>query len=235
MNQDFFKKPTIQLNNNNSFAQKAKELFYSILWMYGFLFLVTILMKITDFFIYQSTAFSYFETVVNQQNKNFGNYPIYYIIIVAPIIEEIIFRLPLTLKKQHIIIGLSFLGILLIKNVFLKFNELKFISALYFCLFVAAVTVAIKFVNQSFLDKIKDNYYPIYFYSFCIIFGLFHIINFVKIVPANLLIFAPIFTLPQITIGYFAGYNRLTNGFLWGVLLHILYNLPGALILLAHK
>jgi membrane protease YdiL (CAAX protease family) len=231
MNLAFFKSPHFQLESDNSFIQKIKELFKTILWMYGIIFICTLFLKIIDFFVYKSTNFSFYDIIFSQQNKNFGKYPIYYLLILAPFIEELLFRLPLSLKKIHLFFSLFsyslyilfftlLSGKLLNTNIYFKIFFFLFISLLIYFL-----------INQSKFDFIKKKYYPIYFYLLCIIFGLIHLFNFYKVVPNNLLFIAPLFILPQIILGCFAGYLRLKNGFLWGFVLHIIFNIPGALLL----
>ena len=53
---------------------------------------------------------------------------------------------------------------------------------------------------------------------------MLHIINFNSLIPENLIVFAPIFVLPQIILGFFVSYLRINNGFYWGLLFHCLYN-----------
>ncbi|AYN05872.1 CPBP family intramembrane metalloprotease [Flavobacterium sp. 140616W15] len=76
------------------------------------------------------------------------------------------------------------------------------------------------------MEAINKKYFKTFFYLLTISFGLIHIVNFYKIVPSNLLYLTPIFVLPQIALSFFTAYIRMKNGFIWGFLLHFLYNLP---------
>ena len=231
---EFFKNPYVYSENNNSFIQKIKELFNSLLWMYGLIFICTLFLKVIDFFVYKSTKFSFYDSVIIQQNKNFGNYPIYYIIILAPIVEEIIFRLPLTLKKKHLIFSLISCAFYLFFNKLLSgkgFSEINNFVVIF--LLILALLIYFLLKEKEF-DFVRKSFYPLFFYSICTIFGLMHLFNFCKVVPVNLILIAPLFVIPQLILGYFSGYLRLKNGFFWGLLLHIIFNIPSG-ILLYHR
>ena len=230
----FFKKPILEIKPNNSFADKAKELFISILWMYGFLFLVTILLKIADFLIKNKTNFSFYEILLSQQHKNFS-FSVFYLITLGPILEELVFRLPLVLNKKKIIISLSLACFLLAGTRFSESN-LYSINTVYKTVSIVLIGIITHFfLKESYLQMIKGKYYPIYFYSITVLFGLVHLFNFYKIVPMNLLIFAPLFVLPQIILGAFTGYIRLKNGLIWSIIMHCIFNIPGFLSLLSHR
>lgn len=75
-------------------------------------------------------------------------------------------------------------------------------------------------------------YFRFFFYLSAILFSLIHIGNY----DNNSLLFylfAPIIVLPQLIVGFTLGFVRMKLGFLWGVLMHGLYNfiIVGASIL----
>ncbi|AUC76273.1 CPBP family intramembrane glutamic endopeptidase [Olleya sp. Bg11-27] len=95
-----------------------------------------------------------------------GIYIIFTAVIVAPIIEELIFRGPITLfNKKH---------------------------------------------------------FKIAFYSFTILFGYVHILNF-EITP-KILLLSPLLVAPQIVVGFIFGYIRVRLGLVYSMLLHASYN-----------
>jgi len=86
----------------------------------------------------------------------------------------------------------------------------------------------------SRLELIWTKYFPFIFYSLAIGFGLVHLSNFANLRLAHYLLF-PLIVGNQILMGLIFGYVRVTfkNGFIYGVLLHFLINLP--LLWLAHQ
>lgn len=219
----FFKKPSITNENNSSFTDKVKELFVFILCMYGVLFIAGIFLKLIDFFIYHESNFSFYDAILKEQKINLKRYPIYYIIIIAPFIEELIFRLPLSLKRKHIpFISIIFFYLLVGKVYDLNINSFNTWIKIVIS-FLSGLTIYF-FTKESLLKVISGKFYIFYFYALSICFGLMHIFNFYKVVPNNLLFIVPLYVIPQIIVGCFAGYIRLKNGFVWGLAIHCIYN-----------
>lgn len=71
-------------------------------------------------------------------------------------------------------------------------------------------------------DKFLSWNYPYFFYSLTILFALIHFSNFSY--SASNLLFAPILVLPQFIGGFFMGFIRIKQGFIWSFFLHALHN-----------
>ncbi len=235
MNLYFFKNPILILDNNNSFTVKVKELFYCICWMYLFVLLSSVLLNVIDVVIKYQTNISIHNLVLVKQKEGFKNISFLYLTFFGPVLEELIFRLNLNLKKINLFISMSLICLIFVGKR-IDTNHLISISTLFKTISIIIIGFIIYFLfNQSILDNIKAKYYSLYFYSISIIFGLTHVFNFCNVVPNNLLIFAPLFVIPQIILGLFTGYLRLKNGFLWGIALHCIFNLPPTLIYFFNK
>jgi membrane protease YdiL (CAAX protease family) len=61
------------------------------------------------------------------------------------------------------------------------------------------------------------------FYASALLFGAIHMSNYDN--GDTLFLLFPLFTFPQIVMGLFLGYIRLKQGFIWSVLLHALHNM----------
>lgn len=145
------------------------------------------------------------------------------LILVGPFIEELIFRLPLRLKKAYfipfILIILSYAGSLI-------FKKLNLSLAVSIPLFVAITAFLIFYIFNRKMAEKRDTFlttnYSLYFYSVTVLFALFHLSNY-KYTP-NLLIFAPIVVLPQFICGFLFGFIRIKQGFIWSFFFHAFHN-----------
>ena len=225
--------PSLNNTEDKSLAQKTNNLSKSFLVLFSLVLLVIIFTNLVCQFIDNLCHSSIYNIIHKQQSKvlfkDDFSYNIFYILLLGPVIEEVIFRLPLKPSKINLIVSLSFLCMLFmgghISNIFyFNFNFLyKFLSIFFVIVFVI-------FLNQSFLYKIENKWYGLYFYFLCSTFALIHIENFYHVLPINFIYLSPLFVVPQFLLGCFAGYIRVKNGVLWSVFLHVLFNIPTTLI-----
>ena len=190
------------------------------------IFLIAFLINFIDLIIFQISEFSFFKEFKKLRDLNSNKLPVFFILFLGPFMEEIIFRLPLKLKKINIVLSLSFLSIYFIGdkivdiNIYSFYTWIKIVPIFFISIFFYIC------VKDSLMEAINKKYFKTFFYLFTISFGLIHIVNFYKIVPSNLVYLTPIFVLPQIVLSFFIAYIRMKNGFIWGFFLHSLYNLP---------
>ena len=120
----------------------------------------------------------------------------FFAVIIAPFLEEIMFRLVLKFRSNFLILWpLQLLILLQVSN---KINLLKTI--------------------RNFWNK----FYAWIFYLITIAFGLIHILNFKPSI--NIYLLAPVLVAPQILIGISLGYLRIRFGLIWSILFHAFYN-----------
>ena len=120
----------------------------------------------------------------------------FFAVIIAPFLEEIMFRLILKFRSNFLILWpLQLLILLQVDN---KINLLKTIR---------------KFWNK---------FYGWIFYLVSIAFGIIHILNFEP--SLNIYLLAPVLVAPQILIGINLGYLRIRFGLIWSILFHAFYN-----------
>jgi membrane protease YdiL (CAAX protease family) len=138
------------------------------------------------------------------------------VIIFAPIIEELTFRLLLIPKYKYISFSLSLTIIAICKSIW-GTNE----GYEWYLLALPAYGLA----YYIFRDKPFNTTKPVRFlvHISVIIFAFMHIFNFIELEVWMYFIF-PILTAPQILMGYILSFTRLKYGFLYGVLLHMLIN-----------
>jgi hypothetical protein len=222
------------VENNKSIKSKLILFVNIYLKLYIFVIISLVLSGFLDLIINHFYGFSINEIIRKKQYEVLFRdkylYNIFYILVLGPIVEELIFRLPLIIKKENLSISLILLCLLFVGG------NLSSLTIIWFSFFLKLGSIIFIILFITYLDKknilkqINDKYYTHYFYFLCSAFALMHISNFYSVFPKNLVLLCPLYVLPQFFLAYFSGFLRLKNGFLWGILLHFLFNLPAALI-----
>ena len=142
------------------------------------------------------------------------------VVIYSPIMEEVIFRLPLIFDPVNISLSISVLIALIVHKVSNGILPILTFLMLFFLLNRLAIIYKL-----NFLSFWKKNFKYI-FYLLSLTFGLVHISNY-KYVVLFLYLMAPILILPQLLLGFLLSYTRLyyKKGFLICILIHCLMNL----------
>lgn len=149
-------------------------------------------------------------------------------VVIAPIVEEFIYRFTLQYPKY------AFTGILFALGftifAFIPEANLLFTYALLGLFFIVLLGSTLFFhsINRKeqgpeILKVIHRKYFRWLFYSQAIIFGLVHISNYDFAAMDNLYIL-PLLVVPQTILGIVLGYSRIRYGF-WSVIyLHMIHN-----------
>ncbi len=160
---------------------------------------------------------------------------IVYAVLIGPLVEELVFRLPLKISKGSLAYGLAFLGIFLFNIFFLAnydlpvwlFDYADWRGILSYGLVASAIALVflaffqIKGVFQS-VQTLLNKYYRVWFYLFLVAFGLVHILNFSEL--STIWFIAPLLVLPQLSTSLFLGFIRLKMGFQWSYIAHLVNN-----------
>lgn len=158
-----------------------------------------------------------------------GKAALFVIVILVPFLEELIFRLPLNLKKGSMNFTIIFLSFTLIGGGVDKLNLGYWGSGLTLLWLLSVLIIVMKYMTQEFWDEFKTSKFKYVFYMSALVFGLVHIGNFATS-DYRLWIFYPFFVLTQLSLGLFAGSLRMQYGLIWGIFLHALVNLPAVFI-----
>lgn len=158
-----------------------------------------------------------------------AGYGLLMISVIAPILEECIFRLGLSFKKWQIALAVSAIP------TYILFQRLNTISLKEGLIYAASAIVLFSLVycfsSQKMWDRLRHGYFNSAVWITSIAFGLLHLIAFS---PFSLMLLP--YMLCVITVPFFAGcaitYYRVNLGFWWGVGLHIFNNLP-AIVMIA--
>lgn len=120
----------------------------------------------------------------------------FFAVIVAPLFEEVMFRLILKFRSNFLILWSIHIGV--------------------------ALHLGQKRSLLKTARKVWDKFYGWIFYLMAVAFGLMHIMNFEP--SLNIYLLAPILVAPQILIGINLGYLRVRFGLIWSILFHAFYN-----------
>lgn len=139
------------------------------------------------------------------------------VVVAIPLLEEIIFRLPLKYRRLtlNIVLPIILLGAAGMTG-----------SAQIPAMAVAVVVIILFFVfNKRIhlrLEKAWQNRFGWVFYGFTFLFAIVHITNY-EVTWLTVALF-PLLLAPQFFAGFFIGYTRLRSGFAWGAAFHMLHN-----------
>lgn len=220
--------PKFNIESDETLLQKIKFLFKSYLISFFCTILSVAIITVIDTFIvkilHQNSLWNEIRNSNSRIKFMFGKYSYLMIAVIIPLIEEIIFRLPLNLKKSSIAFALSILYLRFSGNFLTHFLDLTKKEDV----FKIIITIIIFFtlfllLNQKKLDNLRKNHFRFVFYFIAISFGLIHIINFHNINYFLILLY-PFFVLPQFFMGILIGNIRIKYGFIWGWALHCLIN-----------
>ena len=120
----------------------------------------------------------------------------FFAVIMAPLLEEVMFRLILRFRSNFLILWSIHIGV--------------------------ALHLGQKRSLLKIARKVWDKFYGWIFYLMALAFGLMHIMNFEP--SLNIYLLAPILVAPQILIGINLGYLRVRFGLIWSILFHAFYN-----------
>nr|WP_067059235.1 CPBP family glutamic-type intramembrane protease [Mucilaginibacter sp. L294] len=156
-----------------------------------------------------------------------------YVSLIGPVIEEIIFRLPLSFKRKQIAVAFGFALALMAKAIPTLGTQNLLINIL-----VRVVIFGVGYF--ALLNILRQNITPNknaqkgFILASIIIFGLLHTFNYAPFQWGIIYIY-PLYVIPQLFMGWFLTYVRFKNGFGWGIALHVLINGITMLIQSAYK
>jgi hypothetical protein len=230
----YLRKPVYRTPDQTaSLKTKLVFLAYSYLICLGAIAVISLVTELADYIIVHWFHENSVMDTIHKTNSNmkitFGKLTFLMVVIVAPFLEELIFRLPLNLRKMAFAIAVFILVYRFSGNHIYGVNlaDSKFYSNSAIALVAALLVYG--FLPDKLLQTLKGKNFRYFFYLSALIFGLVHISNFY--VPGfSAFVFYPLFVLPQMIMGLLIGGTRMRYGFLYGFLLHALINLPSVLL-----
>ena len=205
--------------------EKIKYFAKGILLYFVLQICALLLMFLVDEFLIKKIGFpSVFKLMIESQKKIKGYYSIFLVVILGPLVEELIFRLILVPKRRNIAIFTFVFS-------FLVLNKTYYINKIDWLLLVSLVVSGLlSFLVFNLLKRnpkietaIGKRQKIITMVS-VVLFGLLHIVN-IENLHWELALLYPVYSLPQMILGYVSSVQRLKLGFVWGLLFHSMINL----------
>jgi len=154
-------------------------------------------------------------------------------VVAAPLVEEIIFRLPLRNKTALTVLiavmAASYSAIIL--NGQNKEDLIPYVAPAIFS-GILLLSLGSKFARDKWNAKLED-WYPYIFFIVAGMFALIHIYNYNE--EAYTWWMVPLLVIPQFVLALFLGFVRLRVGFWACVYMHALNNLIPSLMLFASE
>jgi Type II CAAX prenyl endopeptidase Rce1-like len=226
----YLKRPFLRETEEDvKFTKRLSNIFTTYLIYLLFALASYIILSLIDKVLVE---YFYKYSILGQQKLNieklhilYGHYVVIVVVIIGPLLEEIIFRLPLKLEKISIGLSLALIIYRCSGGHFSSFNFNNPYSYVRIIIIICLVLATNKYFPIKWIDFIKERWYSYFFYLSAFAFAFVHIANFA---PYNyeVILFYPLFTLPQFIMGVATGYIRMRHGFLAGWALHALINLP---------
>ncbi len=148
-------------------------------------------------------------------------------VILAPILEEILFRLPLRYSPLNLSLSACLWG-LLITLTFAPIHSIGTINILATVVILGSILLRFWLktsVQSQTAHRLYQGWLPILFYASALSFGLVHISNYnFTTVIGQAWTSTLLLVLTQIEGGIFLGFIRLRYGFWWAVFSHSFHN-----------
>ncbi|ASU33490.1 CPBP family glutamic-type intramembrane protease [Mucilaginibacter xinganensis] len=234
-------KELLAVNEYPNLLQQPNAAFTAKLWLllkiYGVLFLAILfiapLIIAADNFVVHVLHFKTINKVQHDSMRHFfqklGYWKaFFYVGLLGPLLEETIFRLPLSLKKRDIAFAFSAAAFLFdsflfkhISSPMLNIGIRLSISAIIYLACIFNIPNGLSIVDYRFRNQLI-------ILSMCL-FGLMHIANYSPIQWPVIWIY-PVYVLPQLLMGWAITFVRFKNGFFWGFALHCIINMVSVML-----
>lgn len=213
-------------------------LHHSKLWIIGYAVLFY-LCSALFFSLLQMACMSIYDSVgINPETMtSFGGDPthlkqyssnLYFLLstlVIAPLCEELIFRLGLSSKRKTIAL---WIGILPVVLVWYFISKCPLINILLLEFGALAAMSLYFFTDDDMLQNINQKHFKLYVWTSALLFGFLHLTAFSEL-SFKILPFALCISVWPFLGGCVITYIRVNIGFIAGVVTHIMVNLPAVI------
>lgn len=190
---EFVKNPTDKRDENQEDSRKGGQLFRLLLLELPIMFgLILLIGGLDEFGLVDLDS----HELANMMDSFSVPMLLFLTVLLAPFLEEMIFRFFLTFKRCY------------------PFHLLIYVAAL--------LSSKSKEEVWSSWEASWHRRYKIVIYLSALVFGLVHISNFE--VSTEIIVASPLLIAPQVVIGFFLAYLRVRYGLIWSFFLHALHN-----------
>lgn len=162
---------------------------------------------------------------VPEVTRRYPDLPLWLVLLLPPLIEELAFRFPLRRSLATLGVGLFFLAFLLVSK--------GFGGEIYTAkLLPARIGIAFGLAGVVWLvarERLLRMPFVRFFYLSALLFGSMHLFNYMPFSfprTAVVVLYLTLYVLTKSLSASILGYARIKHGFGFVVLLHVLHNLP---------
>ena len=221
----FYSLSEIDYRHKYPLIEKIKYFAKGILLYFVLQICALLLMLLVDEFLIKKMGFpSVFKLMIESQKKIKGYYGFFLVVILAPVVEELIFRLILVPKRRNIARFTFAFSFLIINKTYylIEIDWLLLMSLAVSGLLSFLVFKLLK--RKPEIETVIGKRQKITTIVSVVLFGLLHIAN-IENLHWELVLLYPVYALPQMISGYVCSVQRLKLGFIWGLLFHSMINL----------
>ena len=221
----FYSLSEIDYRHQYPLIEKIKYFAKGILLYFVLQICALLLMFLVDEFLIKKMGFpSVFKLMIESQKKIKGYYGFFLVVILGPLVEELIFRLILVPKRRNIAIFTFVFSFLVLNKTYyiIKIDWLLLVSLVVSGLLSFLVFNLLK--RKPKIDTAIGKRQKIITIVSVVLFGLLHIAN-IENLHWELALLYPVYSLPQMILGYVSSVQRQKLGFIWGLLFHSMNNL----------
>lgn len=198
--------------------------------IFSMLLIIGCIVVYKSFDIYPETITKFAGTPGTANKFCLTLYSLLTVCIVAPLLQECIFRLGLSFRKWQVALAVAAIPLYLLWQ---RLDHLTLGVAFKYALCAIAAFVAVYYgTRDAFWKELKQKHYKAAIWISAIVFGLTYLADF----SSFSCILIP-YMLCVISVPFFGGcaitYYRINLGFWYGVVLHIFNNLPAIIILMS--
>lgn len=168
--------------------------------------------------------------VTTRMDKPIGQ-TVLLLIVIAPIAEEIIFRLGVSLKRRAVALWAGLLPVTIAAYLHDAYSNWT-VMAVTITAGAILYWLVMRFTTDEQWDRWRAKYLRPAMWVSAIGFGLIHLKAF-SVITWMLLPYCLVTILRPGLVGCAITYARVNLGFWWGVLFHIINNVPAVLVLIA--
>ena len=221
----FYSLSEIDYRHKYPLIEKIKYFAKGILLYFVLQICALLLMFLVDEFLIKKIGFpSVFKLMIESQKKIKGYYSIFLDVILGRLVEELIFRLILVPKRRNIAI-FTFVFSFLVLNKTYYINKIDWLLLMSLAVSGLLSFLVFKLLKRKpKIETVIGKRQKIITMLSVVLFGLLHIAN-IENLHWELALLYPVYSLPQMILGYVSSVQRLKLGFVWGLLFHSMINL----------
>jgi hypothetical protein len=225
----YLRRPRLEVRNTDDWMNRL----FNVLRLWSLSFFLSLIFAFVSNFLLSRVNYEQEDFALNRAFEQTSMFAIFIaVVFIAPITEEIAFRLGLKFSPVRWGVGITMLFIFLVMlleipifpSYLMDFTSWQgfFFTSIFFVGSSVTIASLIK-LREASIYRFFKNYFSYFFYSLAILFAFLHITNYQQD-WMNLLHLSPLLVMPQLLLSFSISFIRMHYGFFWAVFAHGLNN-----------